>query len=353
MEEKISGRIVIAEDQLVNMLLIESIFKINTNCTIYKAKDGAEAIAAVKEHVPDLVLLDVQMPKYDGFEVAVEIKKIPQLQDIPIIFLTALDDEKFKLKGFESGGVDYVTKPIQRSELLARVNAHLNLKRLQDELKQKNALLTDKELHLTKLVDEKTKHIQDLTIAMVSALETANLENDEDTGNHIRRVSEFSAIFANLYGCEYDFIKRVKLYSPLHDVGKVGIPDAILKKPGKHTPEEWRIMQQHVVIGHRMLNSPIIDQMAKNIALYHHEKWSGEGYVNGLQKEQIPLEARIVMLADVYDALGQKRVYKEAFPEDKVDAIIKDAAGSHFEPKLVEIYFDCKKELFAVRKDFT
>lgn len=226
----------------------------------------------------------------------------------------------------------------------------LQLNRLNDELNEKNSMLEDRELHLMNLVEEKTRKIERITIALVNALEDANLLNDMDTGNHIKRVSRYSSILAAHYGCNREFVKRIELYASLHDIGKVGIPDNVLKKKGRFTPEEFDVMKQHVVIGHKMLDNEDLDEMAKNIVLYHHEKWDGTGYVKGLNGEQIPLEARIVSLADVYDALISKRSYKPAFSDDEADTIIKSGAGNHFDPKLVEIFFDNREKLAEVRE---
>jgi HD-GYP domain-containing protein (c-di-GMP phosphodiesterase class II) len=229
----------------------------------------------------------------------------------------------------------------------------MKIKLMQDELKQKNDLLADRELHLTNLVEEKTNKLENTTGALITALESANFYNDSDTGSHIKRVSEFSALFAKGAGADSDFVKRIRLYASLHDVGKVGLSDALLKKPGKYTPEEFELMKDHVQIGERMLDNPEIDPMARNIALYHHEKWDGTGYLKGLKGEEIPLEARIVAIADVYDALSQRRVYKEAFPEEKVDGIIREGSGTHFDPELVEVYFRDKSEILEIRDRFS
>jgi len=188
---------------------------------------------------------------------------------------------------------------------------------------------------------------------LVSALESANLFNDEDTGNHIRRVSDFSGALARLAGRDEAYVKRIRLYASLHDVGKVGISDAILKKPGPYNEEERRTMEQHVLIGSRMLSSESIDPMARNIALYHHEWWNGKGYCQGLAGDDIPLEARIVALADVYDALGTKRVYKDAFPEEKIDAIIREEAGIHFDPNLVDLFLENKQDFILLKEEPT
>jgi len=321
--------------------------------TILVAQDGEEAIGLVEQYLPDIILLDVMMPDIDGFETCRRLKQNETIRDIPVVFMTALSETMYKVKGFGVGGVDYITKPFQHEEVLARVTTHLTIQRLQNELQAKNAMLADREVHLTHLVENKTQKIEAITRALVNALENANFYNDTDTGSHIKRAGECSAFIAEKYGCDWEFVRRIKLYASLHDVGKVGLSDALLKKPGKYTAEEFTAMQEHVVIGARMLASEEIDGMAQHIALYHHEKWDGTGYVHQLKGEAIPLEARIVALVDVYDALISKRVYKDAFSEEEADQIIREESGKHFDPKIVEIFFHHKRDIIKMRTSAT
>lgn len=343
------GKILIVDDVLENRILLASILSDHLSFSIMTASSGKTIFDAIDENVPDLILLDIMMPEMDGFEVAQKLKKNETTTDVPIIFITAKKDIDSKILAFQKGGVDYITKPFNREELLVRVNAQLQLKNLQDELKKRNHMLADREVHLMHLVEEKTQQIEKATLALVTALEDANLANDDDTGNHIRRVTEYSALLARAYGCDNQFVKQIKLYASLHDVGKVGIPDEILKKPGKYTPEEFDRMKEHVVIGGRMLDNAEIHPIAKNIAQYHHEKWDGSGYMEGLKGDEIPLEARIVALADVYDALVTKRVYKDAFPIQKAEEIITESKGSHFDPKVVALYFENREEMAEIK----
>ena len=287
-------KILIVDDIQENRELLASILKRSTPYITTLADIGKAALASFEQELADLVLLDVMMPEMGGYEVAKILKNKPDSRDIPIIFITALSDIDSKVKAFEMGGVDYIIKPFNKHELLVRINAQVGLKKMHDELWLKNKLLEDREMHLAHLVEEKTIKLENTTQALVSALENANLFNDNDTGNHIRRVSGYLVLVAEEYGCDRNFIKRIKLYASLHDVGKVGISDNILKKPGEYSPEEFQQMQKHVRIGARMLSNTEIDQMAQNIALYHHEKWNGSGYVQKLRNVNIPLEARIV-----------------------------------------------------------
>lgn len=339
--------ILVVDDTPVNLGVLFDVL-VQAGFNVLVSQNGSSAIQCAKNTQPDLILLDVMMPEMDGFETCQQLKADKRTSEIPVIFMTALSETVNKVKGLTLGAVDYVTRPFETQEMLARVNTHLAFQRLQHDLKDKNVLLADRERHLSRLVEEKTQKIEHITLALVKALEHANAANDDDTGSHINRVGDYSACVAEHYGCGREFVKRIKLYAPLHDVGKVGLPDAILKKPGKYTTEEFLVMQEHVRIGAQILKDEEIDPMARNIALYHHEKWDGSGYVHQLRGEAIPLEARIVALADVFDALSSQRVYKAAFPKTQVERIVREESGKHFDPALVEVFFDHLSEIRAL-----
>lgn len=345
--------ILIVDDIATNRQYLAMILGENELYEVRLASNGKDALEYVSREKPDLILLDIMMPEMDGYEVASILKDDSSANDIPILFITAVVGTENIVKAFEVGGVDYITKPFNKQELISRVSVHVGLRLARRELEEKNRILKNRELQLVELVNEKTRRLEGTTMALVNALENANLFNDSDTGNHIARVGAYAALFAEEMDCDYEYVKRIRLYSSLHDVGKVGISDSILKKPGKYTAEEFIVMQEHVVIGSRMLDDPEIDIMAKNITLYHHEKWDGSGYVRGLSGDDIPLEARIVALADVYDALGTKRVYKEEFPEEEIDSIIFEGEGRHFDPELVRIYRHCKEQLLEIKNNLS
>lgn len=343
----------VVDDVAANRKILATIINKNTDFNVTLASDGNAVLNYIEQDLPDLILLDIMMPGMDGYEVARILQSKNKTKEIPILFITAVTDVESIVKAFDAGGVDYITKPFNKTELLSRINAHMQLKLMRDELKEKNSLLADRELHLVNLVEEKTVKLERTTLALVNALENANFFNDSDTGNHIKRVSEYSALLAREYGMDNDFVKRIRTFASLHDVGKVGLTDSLLKKPGKYTPEEFELMKDHVAIGSRMLDAQEIDDMARNIARYHHEKWDGSGYSEGLKGEEIPIEARFVALADVYDALSNKRVYKQAFPEEEVDKIIGESFGSHFDPALESIYFDKKSLFLDIKRKFS
>ncbi len=344
--------ILIIEDNLYHRKTLAKIIKESTNLKILTARNGAGVLYKIENIMPDIILLDIIMPELDGYYIAKELKNNQKTKDIPIIFLTIKDSVTDKLRAFEIGGVDYVTKPFHKEELLARINTHLRIKQLQEELKIKNAFLEDRELHLTKLVEERTKKIERITLAMIKTLENANLFNDFDTGNHLKRVSEYSSLIAEKYGCGKDFINKLKMYVPLHDIGKIGIRDNILKKPGRFTPEEFKEMQKHVIIGVKILGTEEVEDVAKNIVLYHHEKWDGTGYIYKLKEERIPIEARIAALSDVFDALVTQRIYKPAYTPEEAKEIIIAGSNKHFDPDLVKIFLDYFNNFKEIRNSF-
>ncbi len=333
--------ILVVDDNPANLNVLFDIFG-GMRYDVLFASDGESCLRLVEGEYPDLILLDVMMPGIDGFETCRRLKANERTKEIPVIFMTALSETLDKVRGLELGAVDYITKPIQPEEVLARVKTHLTLRKMY-------RMLQDREVHLSTLVEEKTRLVTNVTIALVNALENANRLNDTDTGNHIKRVGEYAAFLAASYGCEPDFVKRIRLYAPLHDVGKVGLPDRILRKPGQFTKEEFIEMQQHVVFGASLLTGDGLDVMARNIALYHHERWDGSGYTQRLAGEQIPLEARLVAVADVFDALVTERVYKPAFSNEQAVQMIAADAGKHFDPKIVELFLEHQDAIFTIK----
>ncbi len=342
---------------------------------------GKEVLAALREPpLPDLVVSDVRMPGMTGFELCEALRANPAWRSIPVLLVTGLDQLKDKVRGLESGADDFLPKPFHPVELRARVTSLLRIKALHDELEKKNALLQDRNKQLEYLVAERTRelarlnvHLRErneelgqanemltrlkedlasLNIGLVAALEKANELNDDDTGNHIRRVCEYSEVLARAVGQSDEFCTKIRLYASLHDIGKVGIPDSILKKPGKFTEEEFEIMKRHTRLGYELLVAARAEHMARNIALCHHERWDGTGYPQGLRGEEIPLEARIVALADVWDALTQRRCYKEALPEDKALEIVQQQRGKHFDPALVDALMAHLEEFRAIQQRY-
>jgi putative two-component system response regulator len=275
------------------------------------AKSGEEALTLVGREKPDLILMDVMMPGMTGFEACRTLKTEAATTDIPVIFVTALKDETDETAGFEAGAVDYIIKPISPAVVKARVRIHLSLVRAE-------------ELKRTRL-------------QIIQHLGRASEYKDNETGTHVIRMSHYSRILAVACGLNEYFAEDLLHAAPMHDIGKIGIPDYIMLKPGKLTDEEFAIMKKHPVIGADILGdcAPGLMTMAKNVALYHHEKWDGTGYPFGLKGEAIPIEARIVAVSDVFDALTTKRPYKDAWAIDEAIAWLKKQSGSHFDPEII------------------
>ncbi len=318
------------------------------------ALSGEKAIHLLNKSkvLPDLILLDVIMPGMDGYEVCSCLKSDERLKDIPVIYLSSLTDTKNKVRAFDQGGVDYIEKPFQLEEVRARVDTHLKLHFFQKELEDYNN-------NLKQMVEEKVEEISESQIATIFAMAKLAESRDHDTGDHLKRVQTFCQLLAkelSIYSkykkkINTDFIDNLQKASPLHDIGKVGIRDAILLKPGKLTPEEFEEMKQHTVIGASTLEevyqkypSNYFIKIGIEIAKSHHEKWDGSGYPEGLYGDAIPLSAQIVALIDVYDALRSKRVYKEAYSSEKTREIIIQGSGTHFDSRMVETFLKLENE---------
>ncbi|MBS3995028.1 MAG: response regulator [Alkaliphilus sp.] len=320
--------------------------------------DRALKLLAASEELPDLILLDVIMPEMDGYEFCKELKKDDKLKNIPVIFLSSLSNTNDKIMAFQNGAVDYIQKPFEIEEVQARVKTHLRLYDLQVELENQNK-------YLNELVEKKAKEISEFQMATIYALAKLAESRDDSTGKHLERVQVFCKLLVeklsidNKYKNEInpEFVENIQKASPLHDIGKVGIEDAIMLKPGKLTAEEFERMKQHTVIGSNTLkevNKKHPDnyfiKMGIEIAQSHHEKWDGSGYPEGLIAEEIPLSARIMALVDVYDALRSKRVYKETYSHEKACDIIIQGRGKQFDPLIVDVFLESEQEFEKVYK---
>jgi len=352
--------VLIVDDTPENLTLMNGLLKDHYRTKI--AINGARALKIVSESPPDLVLLDIMMPGMDGYEVCRRLKADAKTSHIPVIFLTAKTEIEDEQKGFDAGAVDYIAKPISPPIVMARVATQLTLKAAADFLRDKNTFLETEVQKRTREVQV----VQDVTImAMASLAET----RDNETGNHLRRTQNYVRLLAqklqsnSRFDGQLDDATIDMLYksAPLHDIGKVGIPDAILLKPGKLTPEEFEIMKTHTTLGRNaiMEAEKLIDapstflRLARDIAHYHQEKWDGSGYPEGLKGEDIPLSARLMALADVYDALISRRVYKPPFPHEKAVAIITEGRGKHFDPIMVDAFLVIQDDFHAIAERYT
>ncbi|WP_440055939.1 HD-GYP domain-containing protein [Pseudoalteromonas sp. T1lg65] len=352
--------VLLVDDQAENLALMSEILK--SEYRILAAKSGFDALKLMESKQVDIVLLDVIMPGMDGYEVISKIKSSPDHADIPVIFLTAKNSIQDEETGFALGASDYINKPISPPIILARVRTHIQNKRHKDFLKDKNAYL---EMEVTKRTKELSQ-AQDATIAALASLAETR---DQETGNHIKRTQFYVRALATALSKQDKYRPQltdevIDLFfksAPLHDIGKVGIPDAILLKPGKLTEQEFEIMKTHTELGYRAIKhaeDEVSDEVkflkiAKDIARYHHEKWDGSGYPKGLKGEDIPLAARLMAIADVYDALISKRVYKEAMTHDEALQILSEGKGSHFDPSILDTFFAIEGEFQEIARKYS
>ncbi|HOW51986.1 MAG TPA: response regulator [bacterium] len=352
------SNIMIVDDTPQNLRLLGDLLK-QSGYRVRPLPSGALALRAAEAEPPDLILLDINMPAMDGFEVCKKLKNNERLRDIPVIFISALNDTQDKVSAFNVGGQDYITKPFQFDEVLARVRTHLKIEQLQRELAHHN-----RELEVR--VAEQVREISDSQVATIIALAKLAESRDDDTGKHIERVQIFCRLIAErmseigMFRDRIDraFIENIFYAAPLHDVGKVGISDLILLKPGKLTPEEFEIMKTHSMIGWKTLQA-VCEKYPRNsflamgrvVARHHHERWDGNGYPDKLKGDAIPLEARIMAVADVYEALRARRCYKEPFDHEKSRRILTEGGGTQFDPAVIDAFLAREKEFDRIRTE--
>lgn len=304
------------------------------------AIDGPRALAIARKTPPDIILLDVMMPGMSGYEVCEQLKQDPMTAHIPVIFVTALSEVTDEARGFELGAVDYITKPVSAPLVQARVKTHL-------------ALYDQKRL-LEQQVRERTAELENTRFEIIRRLGRAAEYKDNETGLHVVRMSHYARLLAKQAGLPEAFCELLYNAAPMHDIGKIGTPDAVLKKPGKLDEEEWLIMREHAAIGAEIIgehSDPLLT-MARTIALTHHERWDGSGYPNGLVGEAIPLEGRLVAIADVFDALTSVRPYKTAWTTAQAMGMLKQQSGSHFDPDLVGHFEAILPEVERIRASY-
>ncbi len=359
---QIERKILAVDDTAENLDVLKEM--LSTDYTLLMTTKPQLVMTIAQSQQPDLILLDIMMPDIDGYQVCRTLKGNPLTAHIPIIFLTAKAEIDDEAKGLTLGAVDYITKPVCAPILHARISTQITLKKAQDALKDHNAQLEEKIAERTREIDA----VRDVTmIAMGSLAES----RDNDTGAHIRRTQNYVKLLAEKLSTQDKFkqhltpesIKLLYKSAPLHDIGKVGIPDKILLKPGKLTEEEFEIMKTHTTIGldaieqaETLLKKQNIKHsfltFAKEIAGSHQEKWDGSGYPEGLKGDEIPISARIMAIADVYDALNCKRIYKEAFEHDKVVKILIEGKGSHFDPEMIDTFLEHLSEFRRIAIKF-
>jgi len=338
-ELELKQTILVVDDNPENIHLLSAMLR--PNYRVKAAINGALALKLARgEDKPDLILLDIMLPDIDGYEVCRQLQLLPETAEIPIVFVSAKNTLADENRGFALGGVDYITKPLSPARVLARVATHLKL--------------ASQKFHLLSLVRERTRALEKVHLEIVQCLGRAAEFKDNETGLHVLRMSGYSRVLAQKVTGDDSWSELLFNAAPMHDIGKIGIPDNVLLKPGKLDPEEWAIMQKHVEYGVDILGLPESDLLilAVEVAQYHHEKWDGTGYPAGVSGENIPLSARIVAIADVFDALTSERPYKAAWSVEKALALIESESGKHFDPELVLHFQTCLPEVLQIKAQY-
>lgn len=341
------ARILIVDDEAVNLKLLERMLGAQGYRNLLLVQDSLRVLDAYQQAPVDLILLDLNMPGLDGFTVMEQLRALGDPLLPPIVVLTAQTGREQLLRALHGGARDFLTKPFDRPELLVRVGNLL-------EVHRAHRMTHDQKRMLELMVRERTAELRDTRLQVVQRLGRAAEYRDNETGNHILRMSHSAVLLARRLGYDEEQCELLLHASPMHDIGKIGIPDHILLKPGKLTAEEWEIMKTHTTIGANILEGDDSELLrrAREIALSHHEKWDGSGYPRGLSGESIPLSARIVALADVFDALTSERPYKKPWPVEEAVAYIREQSGSHFEPRIVEHFLASLPDILAIGERF-
>ncbi|MGI2112431.1 HD domain-containing phosphohydrolase [Shewanella frigidimarina] len=346
--------ILVVDDNPQNIELMQAYLE-PKGYKIVTATGGQEALDILANHPIDLILLDIMMPGMNGFEVTRRVRQNETLKLLPIVLITALRETKERVKGIDAGCDDFITKPVDKNELLSRVKSLLKIKDYNDLRANYNKQLEADVAERTEDLRQALESLKAASLETIHRLTMASEYKDEETGAHIQRMSLYSEVVARSVGLDEHTVENILFSASMHDLGKISTPDHILLKPGKLDAAEWEIMKQHTVVGANILkgsNSELI-KMGEVIARSHHEKWDGSGYPEGLKGNDIPIAARIVAIADVFDALSSTRPYKKPFSEEKTFAMIKEGSGSHFDPDIVDAFFAVKQEILTIKKKYS
>ncbi|MBT3386982.1 MAG: response regulator [Desulfobacula sp.] len=354
------NHILVVDDDDMTRLLMKTILS-RMSYQVSEAVDGIDAWEKVPVLCPDLIILDVSMPRMDGLELTYKLKNEPNTKNIPIMIVSNHDEITDQVKAVEAGADDFLPKPVEQIILKAKVTSLLKIKSYNDYMQSYQIKLEDevakKTAKLKYAFDEletANKRLKLYSLDTILRLSQAAEYKDQQTGQHIQRIGYYIQIIGQKISLSPNEIDEFLYASPMHDVGKIGIPDNILLKPGKLNAEEWAVMQQHTTIGGKILSGSDSSTLktAEIIALTHHEKWDGSGYPNNLKGSDIPMPGRITAIADVFDALTSKRPYKDAFSMEKAFAIMKDGQGKHFDPDLLDAFFVVKDDIIAIRNKY-
>jgi putative two-component system response regulator len=346
--------ILIVDDQPQNIELLEA-YLFPENYEIVTATNGEEALGKLSENKIDLILLDVMMPGMDGFKVTRRVREDTAHRLLPIILVTALRETDDRVKGIEAGCDDFISKPVDKMELLARVRSLIKVKAYNDLMSNYREELESEVAVRTEELKHAFDKIKAASLETIYRLSIASEYKDRATGAHIKRMSLYSAAIARPMGLDESTIENILYAAPMHDLGKIGIPDLILLKPDKLDLVEWEIMKQHTIIGAKILKGSDAGfiKLGEEIAQHHHEKWDGSGYPEGIKGIEIPIAGRIAAIADVFYALTSERSYKEPFSLKKSLAIIREGRGSHFDPDVVDAFFAIQDGILAIKKQYS
>ncbi|MEE9273782.1 MAG: HD domain-containing phosphohydrolase, partial [bacterium] len=352
-------RILIVDDDSRFRILLRSMLE-SLGYESEDARDGFEALAKVRLGF-DLVLLDIVMPGIDGFEVVRQMREDPETADTPVLIMTGLGGREDRIRSIQVGANDFLSKPVEAVELSVRMSFLLKMQEAQDEIKRHRfeleAMLEKRTATLRRSLDDMAKaqrQAHEAQLETIHRLAVAAEFKDKETGAHIRRMSHYCSVIARGIGLPPSEAEVIFRASPMHDVGKLGIPDEKLLKPGKLEADEWKIMKQHTIIGSRILSGSESEllQAGERIALSHHERWDGTGYPSGIAEDEIPIGGRICSVGDVFDALTSKRPYKEAFPNEEAFSILREGRGTHFDPTVIDAFFENVDEIEDIQKRY-
>src|SRR5689334_8482630 len=339
--------VMVVDDQSTGRAILEQVVRsLDERVQVEGFARPVDAVVWATRNVSDLVLVDYMMPDMDGIELVKRLRALPGYEHVPMVMVTVHDDRKVRYAALDAGITDFLTKPVDARECLARCRNLLTLRRQQLALEDRRRLLKH-------MVEDATREVREREKETLLRLARAGEFRDEETGYHLIRMSRYSRLIANALGLEHEEAETIELAAPLHDIGKIGIPDQILLKPAKLDSTEWEVMRRHPVIGHEILKGSASKyvRMGALIALGHHERFDGTGYPNGLEGDHIPLCARIVAVADVYDALTSVRPYKKAWkPADALD-YIRAQRGKHFDPRLADAFLGMSEKVLEVQRD--
>jgi putative two-component system response regulator len=334
-------------------MLIEAILT-PVGYQVVSARSGQEGIEKAREAGPDVILLDVMMSGMDGFETARRLKADPATSSVPVVMVTTLHDAPDRIKALEAGADDFLAKPVDKTELRTRVKTLAQVKAHHDHMRRYQAELEREVEAKTADLRRAAEKVRAASIETIYRLTAAAEYKDEDTGSHIVRMSRYAAAVARRMGLSSGMVEDLQAAAPMHDIGKIGIPDRILLKPGKHDPDEWEIMKRHTTIGAEILagSDAEVIRLGETIALTHHEKWDGSGYPAGLKGTAIPVAGRIVTVADVFDALSSRRPYRPQpfFPSERVFAMVREGRGTHFDPDVVDAILSIQPEIRGIKE---